>query len=235
MKIFNKDTIYKKSTDTGTPQTSANLNDLSGPAQIESILKLFEKSNELTATSLELSFIKYFEERYRPAASKENLGVRLKTKYVLTEDDVRNEIVKAALEKSNKDDRIEEAKKERIRKSQLKEAEKERKKKFAQEKRYKKEKVEKAAKKKQKSKTKNREESSEDENDYDEDDDDVVVNKNESGLIKTKCYLCSMEWTKCVEKKKWRSCEECNYWCCSGCIEEDIDEADEFLCKKCGY
>ena len=85
--------------------------------------------------------------------SQENLGVRIQTKYVLTEDMVRKEIERITLEKSRKIACTEEAKKERIRKKNLIEAEKERKKKLAQEKKETKERngKEKAAKKQSKS------------------------------------------------------------------------------------
>ena len=35
------------------------------------------------------------------------------------------------------------------------------------------------------------------------------------------------------EKIKWRSCEECNNWCCVGCIEGRFDANDDFFCNIC--
>ena len=100
---------------------------ISDPPQLESILKLVQSSNDLSATNLELSFVKYFEERFAPKqTSQENLGVRIQTKYVLTEDMVRKEIERINLEKDRKIACTEEAKKERIRKKNLIEAEEER-------------------------------------------------------------------------------------------------------------
>lgn len=145
---------------------------------------------------------------------------------------VRKEIERINLEKDRKIACTEEAKKERIRKKNLKEAEKERKKKLAQEKKETKEKnrKEKAANKQSKSISKDREVESEDSSSQAD-----KFEENEKDLSGKICYSCSIDWFTCNEKIKWRSCEECNNWCCVGCIEGRFDANDEFFCNICVY
>ena len=68
----------------------------------------------MTTNALVLSITKFHQERYAPTKSTDNLGVRLKTNYVLTDETVRLEIERLEKEKKKQSEELEENRRKRI-------------------------------------------------------------------------------------------------------------------------